>query len=74
MAKVYAFPEKKKLPKHLEEAFHKNAKEYAELVFASVLLLGKEGIDQMEYEEVLELATIAHIEGLTKAIDELDES
>lgn len=74
MAKVYMFPEQKKLPKHFEEAFYKNAKEYAELVYAALIFLSKEGVDQMEYEEVLDLVTVAHIEGLSKAIDELNES
>lgn len=74
MAQVYMFPEKKKLPKHIEDAIHRNAKEYTELLCAALAFLGEDGVDQMKYEEVVELVTIAHIEGLSKAIDELDES
>lgn len=74
MAQVYMFPEKKKLPKHIEDAIHRNAKEYMELLYAALVFLGDKGVDQMSYEEVVELVTIAHIEGLHNAIDELDES
>ena len=72
MAQVYMFPEKKKLPKHIEAGIHRNAKEYMELLCAALMFLGEEGIGQMEYEEIVELVTIAHIEGLSKAIEELE--
>lgn len=74
MAQVYMFPEKKKLPKHIEDGIHRNAKEYMELLYATLMFLGVNGVDQMTYEEIVELVTMAHIEGLNKAIDELGES
>lgn len=74
MAQVLMFPEKKKLPKHIEEAVRKNAKEYAELLCATIALLDKDGLGQMEVEEIIALVSEAYSEGLSEAIDEMEES
>ena len=53
MAQVLMFPEKKKLPKHIEDAIRRNAKEYMGLLCASLTLLGKGGLDQMEHGDIV---------------------
>ena len=74
MAKVYMFPEKKKLPKNLEKRLKEIAKEYMEVVYAIAVLLGVEDTDQPEYMEVMELIAEAFGEGVADAIDEFEES
>ena len=73
MAQVYAFPVKKRFPKHIEERIQGIAKEYLEVLYATFILLGEEGLDQMGYEEMVELAMDVFVEGLDKAVEELDE-
>lgn len=72
MAQVYMFPEKNKLPKHIEDAVRRNAKEYMGLLYASLTLLGKNGLDQMDYEDIVALVTETYLDGLNDAIDELE--
>lgn len=75
MAKVYAFPVKKKLPKSIEERLHEVAKEYIEVLSAAYMLLGEHGTDQMSYEELVNLVADAYAEGLVKAaVNQMDES
>ena len=74
MAQVYMFPEKNKLPKHIEDAVRRNAKEYMGLLYGSLMLLGKSGLDQMEDGEIVALVTEIYLDGLNEAIDEMDES
>ena len=74
MAKVYVFPEKKKLPKHIEDSIRRNAKEYMELLYGSLMLLGEDGLNQMEHGDVVALVTEVYLEELNDAIDEMDES
>ena len=74
MAQVYMFPEKKKLPKHIEEGVKKNAKEYMELLYGTLMLLGEDGVGQMSYEEIVMLVTETYLDGLNDAIDGMDES
>lgn len=72
MAKVYMFPEKKKLPKCVEEHLHEIAKEYVGTIRSAVLLMDLER-DKPTQEEMMELIGTAFAEGITKAIEELDE-
>lgn len=72
MVQVYAFPEKKKLPKRIEERLHDVAKQYVGVLKATCILLGTEGTDQMTYEEILDLVTRTYVEGIELAIEELD--
>ena len=74
MAKVYAFPEKKKLPKHIEDGIRRNAKEYMGLLYGSIMLLGEGGLNQMEHGDIVALVTEVYLDGLNDAIDEMDES
>lgn len=73
MAKVYAFPTKRELPKGMEEELKKVAKNYVEVLYATVVLLDLEE-DKPTYEEVMELVAEAFADGIYEAIDELDES
>ena len=73
MAKVYAFPTKRKLPAGMEKELKLVAKRYVETLYATVTLLGLES-EQPTYEEVMELVAEAFAEGIYEAIDELDES
>lgn len=74
MAQVYMFPEKKKLPKHIEDAVRRNAKEYMGLLYGSLMLLGEGGTNQMKHEDIVDLVTEIYLDGLNDAIDEMDES
>ena len=74
MAQVYMFPEKNKLPKHIEDAIRRNAKEYMGLLYGSLTLLGEGGLGQMEHGEIVALVTETYLDGLNDAIDEMEES
>lgn len=71
MAKVYMFPQPKKLPTGLEVRFGELAKEYIEAVYATMVLLGVDP-DTPEYEETLDLVNVAFTDGLIKAMNELE--
>lgn len=73
MAKVYAYPTKRKLPAGMEENLRRVAKEYVETIYATVVLLDTQA-DKPTYEEVMELVAEAFNEGIYDAIEELDES
>lgn len=73
MAKVYMFPEKKKLPANMEKRVKEMAKEYMEVVYAIMVLLGVEDTDNSDYMEVMELIAEAFGEGVADAIDEFEE-
>lgn len=73
MAKVYAFPTKRKLPGGMEKELKKIAKNYVETLYATVVLLDLE-TDKPTYEEVMEMVAEAFTIGIEEAIDELDES
>lgn len=74
MAQVYMFPEKRKLPKRIEEDVKKNAREYMEILYTTLILLGEQGVDQMGHEEIVQLVTETYLDGLNEAIDLMDES
>ena len=61
MAKVIVFPQKERLPKGLEKEVHRLAKEYIEVLYASLNLLAGN-----------EMVAVAYAEGLIKSIDELE--
>lgn len=71
MAKVLMFPQKKKLPKGLEEHLHEVAKEYVLTLNGIVVLMELEE-DKPTYEEVLEMVADAFSEGIYKAIEDLE--
>ncbi len=71
MAQVLMFPEKKKLPKSIEESIRKNAKEYLELLCAAVMLLSENGVNQMDEDDIITLVAETYADGFSEAIDEL---
>ena len=74
MAKVYEFPMKKELPVEIEERLYKIAKEYVAAVSDAVTALTDEyKYDKSEMEAVDKLVTTAFIDGITKAVMELDD-
>ena len=74
MAKVYMFPEKKRLPKNMEERLRELAKEYIEVVYAIAVVMGVDDVDGPEYEEVTELIAEAFAKGIEDTIEEMEES
>lgn len=73
MAKVLAFPQKKRLPKGIEEDLHRVAKEYIETLYAAMVLMDTTELDKPTYEEVLFMVSEAFADGINDAIDELGE-
>ena len=71
MGKVLIFPQKERLPKNLEEKLHEIAREYVEVLFASLNLLSDEDASVERMDEVTEMVTDAYYEGLNNAVDEL---
>ena len=73
MAKVYTFPEKKKLPKKLEKRMSEIGYDYMQTVYAIAKVLGVDDPDQPEYMEVMELIAEAFSEGISAAMMEIEE-
>ncbi len=71
MAKVVMFPQKKKLPKGVEEDIRKIAKDYVGTLYAAAILMDLES-DKPTQEEIMELVGIAFTEGIYEAIEELE--
>lgn len=72
MAKVVMFPQKKKLPKGMEENLIKIAKDYVATLHATVMIMDLE-LDAPTQEEIMELVQEAFTKGIYEAIDEMDE-
>ena len=73
MAKVIAFPQKKRLPKGLEERVYEIAKEYVEVLYTSLILLVGEEYTIEDLSEVSEMVAMTYAEGLSKAIDDMEK-
>lgn len=71
MAKVVMFPQKKKLPKCVEEELYKVAKDYVATLKVAVMLMDLEQ-DKPTQEEIMELIGTAFARGISDAIDELE--
>ena len=73
MAKIYAFPEKIKIPSGMKDELHKIAKDYVAVIYAiaNLLELEKESITE---DEIMELVAEVFSEGIYEAIEELVES
>ena len=67
------FPQKKKLPKGVEERLCKIAKDYVATLRAAVMIMDLES-DKPTQEEIMELVEQAFTKGIYEAIEELDES
>lgn len=73
MAKVLLFPQKRTLPKDMEERLYQIAKDYIETLYATMVIMDIPDMDKPTYEEVLALVSEAFAEGICNAIDELGE-
>ena len=71
MAKVVMFPQKKKLPKGVEEEIRKIAKDYVGVLNAAIMLMDLEE-DKPTQEEMMELVATALANGISEAIEELE--
>ena len=72
MAKVYAFPMKRKLPSGMEKDLRRVAREYIAVLRAITIVLELEE-NPPSYEEILEMVSETFTEGIYEAIDDLDE-
>ena len=72
MTKIYAFPEKKKLTKNMEEELHKVAKDYIAALYAIVTLFDLEE-EKPTYDEVMDMVAEAFRDGIYEAISELED-
>lgn len=72
MAKVYAFPMKRKLPKGMEKELQRVAREYVAVLKAMTVLLELEG-NPPTPDEVMEMVADAFGKGIVDAINDLDE-
>lgn len=72
MTKIYAFPEKKKLPSGMEEELHKVAKDYVATLCAIVTLFDLEE-NKPTYDEVMDMVAEAFRDGIYEAINELED-
>ena len=74
MAKVLKFPVKKELPKELEERLHSIAKLYVGLLNEVLVAVSDDVTDEEEFDEITNLMLNSLIEGVLKAIEEVNES
>lgn len=73
MAKVYAFPQKRKIPSGMKDELRRIAKEYVAVIYAVATLLELEA-EPITEDEIMELIAEIFSEGIYEAIDELGES
>lgn len=73
MAKVYMFPEKKRIPSGLESELHRVAKEYVETLYAIATIFDLEE-DKPTYDEIVDMVAESFTDGIYEAIEDLDES
>ena len=73
MAKVYAFPQKKKIPSGMKDELRRIAKDYVAVIYAVATLMQLEA-EPITDDEIMELIAEIFSEGIYEAIDELDES
>ena len=72
MTKIYAFPEKKKLPSGMKEELYKVAKDYVAALYCIVTLFDLEA-DKPTYDEVMDMVAEAFRDGIYEAISELED-
>ena len=73
MAKVYVFPQKRKIPSSMKDELRRIAKEYVAVIYAVATLMQLEA-EPITDDEIMELIAEIFSEGIYEAIDELDES
>ena len=72
MTKIYAFPEKKRLPSGMKEELYKVAKDYVGVLYGIVTLFDLEA-DKPTYDEVMDMVAEAFRDGIYEAIGELED-
>lgn len=73
MAKVYAFPNKKRIPSGMKEELRRIAKDYVAVLYAIVDLMELEA-EPISEDEIMELVAEVFSEGIYEAIEDLLES
>ena len=73
MAKVYAFPQKKKIPSSRKDELRRIAKDYVAVIYAVATLMQLEA-EPITEDEIMDLIAEIFSEGICEAIEELDES
>lgn len=73
MAKVYAFPIKKQLPREVEECLYEIASAYVKTLNYALTMLSSDEPTTAELDEIRDLVVLGYAEGLCKAIDEMEE-
>lgn len=71
MAKVVMFPQKRKLPKGVEDHLYDIAKDYVKTITGAVELMGLEPSDS-NYEEFMKLVEEVFAKGVMAAIEEME--
>lgn len=72
MAKVYEFPQKKKLPAGIEKRLNEITKDYIEVLQALIVILDVDVSDDRQYCEVLEMVQEAFAKGILTAVAEME--
>ena len=72
MCTVYEFPKQLKLPREMEENLQTMAKEYVDLLDDSMGYFVDEDTTEEDYQKITDLILTAYLQGIAKAIDELD--
>ena len=73
MARVYAFPNKKRIPSGMKDELRRIAKEYVAVIYAIANLMELEA-EPPTQDEIMELVAEVFSEGIYEAIDEMFES
>ena len=73
MARVYAFPNKKRIPSGMKDELHRIAKDYVAVIHAIANLMELEA-EPITEDEIMVLVAEVFSEGIYEAIDELFES
>ena len=73
MAKIYAFPNNKRIPSGMKDELHRIAKDYVGVIYAIATLLEIEE-ESITEEEIMELVAEVFSEGIYEAIEDLAES
>lgn len=73
MGEVLLFPIKKQLPKLVEDSLYEIAKAYIYTLVYALTELSDEASNQKELDEIKDLVNIAYVDGLIKAINDVEQ-
>lgn len=71
MAKVYAFPVKKRLPDEAVDCLYKIADAYVKTLNYAMVQLASDEPTNAELEEIRDLVVLTYAKGLEKAVDNM---